>query len=106
MAGVIAERMLFGSDDRGAERDVKQVEPIIDEIVARKGEERSRERIMQDLIAETESHLERHQAALRAISEEGDRRAREHGFLNLHRQWITLFTDEELRRFFGSAISG
>jgi hypothetical protein len=100
LAGMVGETILFGRHDDGAERDVQQVKPHVEEILAREGEKRSAAEIEKDLIEAAERLLRENKDFLDALYSEGLERAKEHGLARLHLKPIELLTGGQIQHVF------
>jgi hypothetical protein len=100
LAGMVAETILFGQQAEGAERDLQQLEPFVEQIRSRDGESRSSAEVKKDLIESAERVLRENKDLLDAIYEEGLERAEAHGLKRLHQDPIQLLTGEQIRYVF------
>lgn len=100
LAGIVGETLLFGRHDDGAERDLDQLKPCIEEILAREGEDRSAAKIEQDSIEAAKQLLRQNKNLLDALYGEGLERAKNHGLARLHSEPIELLTGDQLQYVF------
>lgn len=100
LAGVEAEKLLFGRQDEGGKRDHEQAAPFIEEIRSRPGETRTSEQILGDLRKRTKEVLGEHEAVLRRLFEKGMARAVAFPLLELNLKHMKVFEKRELHDLF------